>query len=77
MSAPKLCCSKCGEKLPFKTRVMRRATNCPHCGTLYKPPTYWASLGAEATVCIVFVLIGIAGLAVYFGFLLLMWVLGG
>ena len=70
-------CSKCGEKLPFKSRVMQTATKCPNCGTLYKPPTYWASLGAEATACVIFVLIGIAGLAVYLGFLLLMWVLGG
>ena len=77
MAAPKLSCSKCGAELPFKTRVMQTATKCSHCGTLYKPPTYWASLSAEEAVYAIFILLGIAGLAVCLGFLLLMWVLGG
>ena len=75
MAAPTHSCSKCGAKLPFKTRVMQTATKCPHCGTLYKPPTYWASLSAEGNLIIIVVLLGIAGFALYLCFLLLTWVL--
>jgi hypothetical protein len=76
MPAPKLSCSKCGAELPIKTRVMQKATKCRLCGTLYKPPTYWESLVAEQKVYVIFILIGVAGLAVFLGFLLLVWVLG-
>lgn len=55
---------------------MQTAIKCPHCGTLYKPPTYWESLSAEENVFVVFALLGVAGVVVCLCGLLLIWVLG-